>query len=387
MTTSRYAREVDLSDLDSAHTLGILLTPPGSTVLDIGVADGHPVAQGLHAQGCAVYGVEIDPVAAEAARQFCTQVVVGDVEQLDLGAAFGDRRFDVVLLLDVLEHLLDPVDTLRRAAALLSPSGKVVASIPNVTHAAVRLQLLEGNFTYTDTGLLDRTHLRFFDRAGVGELFAAAGLPVHERLRVRKPLSGTEIALDLDRLPAAAVAAATADLDADTYQFVVVAGPAGQQPLGRPDGTLLERLQQMVGEHARVTAAGGAYAHQVEQELADKQRYADSLEQLVHDSRARTAELTGELGERLEELRTVYEQLAAARADVAVKDAYIGDLVAEPPSPTDFDVVNLLGYKAVNRVVRLLRPVPGYRFLRATLRMLQRARSWRARLAGRRVTP
>ena len=93
---SRYARELDLRELN-AHTQGILLTPPGSDVLDVGTADGHPVVAGLVARGCKVWGVEIDAEAAAAAAPMCEQMVVGNVEQLDLVEAFGERRFDVLL--------------------------------------------------------------------------------------------------------------------------------------------------------------------------------------------------------------------------------------------------------------------------------------------------
>ena len=82
---SRYARELNLDDLN-AHTQGILLTPAGSRVLDVGTADGHPVAEALVARGCRVWGVELDEQAAESAREFCQKLVVGDVEKLDLAA-------------------------------------------------------------------------------------------------------------------------------------------------------------------------------------------------------------------------------------------------------------------------------------------------------------
>ena len=93
-------------------------------------------------------------------------MIVGDVEQLDLDAALEGQRFDFVLLLDVLEHLRDPLAVLERLRDRVAPGGRVIASIPNVTHGAVRLSLMSGAFTYTETGLLDRTHLRFFDRRG-----------------------------------------------------------------------------------------------------------------------------------------------------------------------------------------------------------------------------
>src|SRR3954447_25015221 len=107
MSPSRYSRQVDLTNVNNAHTLGVLLVPPGSRVLDIGAGDGS-VARALVERGCGVSAVEIDAEAARDARLCCEEVVVGDIEQMDLRAAFDDRVFDVVLLLDVLEHLKDP---------------------------------------------------------------------------------------------------------------------------------------------------------------------------------------------------------------------------------------------------------------------------------------
>jgi hypothetical protein len=153
----------------------------------------------------------------------CESMVVGNVEQLDLAETFGEQRFDVVLCLDVLEHLVEPLDTLRRLKDLLTPSGILVASIPNVTHAAVRLQLLGGAFTYTDTGLLDRTHVRFFDRTEVTALFDDAGLTVLERLEVRREPHETEIPIDLSAVPAETLAQVTADPDARVFQWMLVA--------------------------------------------------------------------------------------------------------------------------------------------------------------------
>src|SRR5918992_1179237 len=103
-----------------------------------------------------------------------------DIEELVLEEVFPDQRFDVVVYGDVLEHLVDPEAVLLRTARILAPGGYVVASIPNVAHGSVRLSLMAGQFRYTDTGLLDRTHLRFFDEAGVEELFEGAGYAIRE---------------------------------------------------------------------------------------------------------------------------------------------------------------------------------------------------------------
>jgi len=199
--------------------------------LDLGAADGT-VAAVLRQMGCRVWGVEIDPAAAEVARGVCEEVVVEDLNQLDFGAFFGERRFDVVLMLDVLEHLNDPAAVLARVGAVLTERGWGVISVPNVTHASVRLALLSGKFTYTDLGLLDRTHVRFFDRAGVDDLLHQAGWGMFEMVRVLAPLGTTEIRVD-DPDPAL-VRRLDSDVEALTYQFVLGAAPLGSAVLASP---------------------------------------------------------------------------------------------------------------------------------------------------------
>ena len=318
---SRYARELDLRELN-AHTQGILLTPPGSDVLDVGTADGHPVVAGLTARGCRVWGVEIDEEAAATAAPMCESMVVGNVEQLDLAETFGDQRFDVVLCLDVLEHLVEPLDTLRRLKDLLTPSGILVASIPNVTHAAVRLQLLGGAFTYTDTGLLDRTHVRFFDRTEVTALFDDAGLTVLERLEVRREPYETEIPVDLAAVPAEKLAQVTADPDARVFQWMLV---AKRHVDAEVDTTGLST--SLLGEVTRLERAGRESAEHVgwlEEQLRAKTTESE-----------RVTELDRTLRQRVTELVESHEALRAARADLEVKDAYVRHLQGALGLPPD----------------------------------------------------
>ena len=174
--------------------------PPGSRVLDLGTADGS-VARALKKRGCTVWGIEQDEQAAKAASQVCDRVIVADLEAKEAFEPLGSETFDVVLALDVLEHLRDPAPVLKCAASYLTPGGIAVVSIPNVTHGALRLSLLEGRFNYTEQGLLDRTHLRFFDRHAAEQLISEAGLTISQHLRVRRELEETEIAVSKDGLP------------------------------------------------------------------------------------------------------------------------------------------------------------------------------------------
>ncbi len=224
---SRYAVDVDLTNVNTAHSLAAGAVAPGSDVLDIGAADGS-MARALRKLACRVWGIEADKVAADVAAEACEDVLVADVERIDLAGAFEGRKFDVVLLLDVLEHLVNPQETLASVRDVLAPDGYVVISLPNVAHGAVRVQLLRGKFSYTDTGLLDRTHLRFFDRPGALELVEGAGFTVVDQMTVRSRLEETEIPIDRTSVQGEIAEILQSDPDSETFQFIFVLRPAGR---------------------------------------------------------------------------------------------------------------------------------------------------------------
>ena len=277
MASSRYSYSVDLEDLNTSHSLAILSVRPGSRVLDIGAADGS-VARVLAGRGCRVSAVERDESAARQAALVCEHVATGDIEHLDLEQALGGQRFDVVLLLDVLEHLREPLDVLKRAAAVLVPGGQIIASLPNVAHGAVRLALLRGSFEYTETGLLDRTHLRFFDRPAIEGLFRAAGLDIRDCLRVTRGLTETEIPIDPQAFLPAVVNEVAQDPESTTYQFVIVAVPGDESGAARGGDSLAGRLQQRLLATERRFREVEGYARSVALELDARSKRVAALE-------------------------------------------------------------------------------------------------------------
>ena len=324
----RYTVEIDLEAASTSQALAILEVPSGSLVLDIGAADGS-VARRLVERDCRVIAVEADSAAASVAEQHCERVLVGDVESMDLAAAVGGLEFDVVLLLDVLEHLRDPLATLNAATGRLKPGGRVIISLPNVTHAALRLQLLAGRFRYTELGLLDRTHLHLFDRAAVEQLIADAGLTVLDRMRTTASLIETEIPIDPDAFPAEAVALALSGDDAETYQFVYVAAPGAGRGSSSGSASLGEMLQRRATEAERARLDAEGYARSLAAHVADLERERERVAQLEAAASERVVWLETELGRRMEELESEHEELEHAKMDVAVKDAHLAQLQAE----------------------------------------------------------
>jgi len=218
----RYEVEIDLENENTSHAAVVDLVGWNRRVLDVGCATGALGAV-LEKHDCQVVGVEVSERAAEVARERLTEVLVGDVATLGLVERFGEASFDVVIFADVLEHLSDPGAVLRSVLPLLRPQGFVVISLPNIAHGAVRLALLGGSFRYTDVGLLDRTHLRFFTRESVDDLVRQAGLAITDLRRTTAGLFDTEINVDPSAVPADVVRLIEEDDEATTYQFVVKA--------------------------------------------------------------------------------------------------------------------------------------------------------------------
>jgi 2-polyprenyl-3-methyl-5-hydroxy-6-metoxy-1,4-benzoquinol methylase len=248
----RYAVDVDLSNENNSHVLMVRMVGGGKRVLDVGCWTGDLSAEFARFNP-RVVGIEIDRDAAEQAKKVLDDVVVADVSELDFEGTFGAGAFDVIVFGDVLEHVTDPVLVLRAAQAALSESGFVVASIPNVAHGSLRLRLLRGDFSYTEVGLLDRTHLRFFTLESVHELFRDAGMAVVELRRTTvDPLLAPEHPIDPATVDPDLLATLRADIEAQTYQFVV---KAVRDDRSRSVAALHDRAERLEREVATLRGA------------------------------------------------------------------------------------------------------------------------------------
>ncbi|MBU6453267.1 MAG: class I SAM-dependent methyltransferase [Cyanobacteria bacterium REEB67] len=227
LSSLRY--DYNVESFDEGSHYGRLLGRVGRSkrVLELGSSTGFLTTAMTEQYACSVVGVEIDEDAARAAREKGHEVFVLDLDKADLTETLSGRQFDVVLCADVLEHLREPVRTLRQAAALLAPGGYLVCSIPHVAHGDIRLSLLSGRLPYRPTGLLDHTHMKFFTRALLEETFESAGLRLDLVERNRWQTTRTEVQ---GRMPEAIAGLSdylAADPENETYQFIVKAGSYG----------------------------------------------------------------------------------------------------------------------------------------------------------------
>jgi 2-polyprenyl-3-methyl-5-hydroxy-6-metoxy-1,4-benzoquinol methylase len=265
------------ADPGSSHSMVTALVPRGAQVLEFGCATGYMSRMLTEGLGCTVSGVELFPAAAELAKPHCRRVIVGDVETMDLAAALGDQRFDAVLFADVLEHLRDPGAVLARVRPFIADGGAVIASIPNVAHGSVRLALLHGEFRYRQTGLLDNTHLRFFTREGVRDLFEGAGYHVTHWRRTVKAVGDTDVTFPDSPMARRAKRWLAQDPDSTTFQFIVRAE--------RSD--VSEELRRTRDELARAKASLDAiWGERVKATAADLARLVPAGEALVLNDEA-----------------------------------------------------------------------------------------------------
>jgi SAM-dependent methyltransferase len=144
-------------------------------VLEIGCGRGLTGELLQQRLGCRVTGVDLNPLVAKEAGRRLHRVVCGDIEELDL-----DGPFDAVVATELFEHLVDPVEFLKRVRSLLRPGGRAVISTPNVGHYSTVRDLLHGRWDYLPIGLLCYTHLRFFTRSTLTDLVEAAGFSSFE---------------------------------------------------------------------------------------------------------------------------------------------------------------------------------------------------------------
>lgn len=148
------------------------------TVLDVGCGSGS-LSEAIHTRGYIVWGIEANKGAASKAAERIHNVVNADLTDMPaIKARIGQQLFDYIVFSDVLEHIYDPYVTLKEYLAFLKDGGCVLISLPNAVVWTNRIRFLFGRFEYSDTGVMDRTHIRFFTFKTAKLLVKAAGCSI-----------------------------------------------------------------------------------------------------------------------------------------------------------------------------------------------------------------
>jgi O-antigen biosynthesis protein len=158
----------------SPHQIIPRLILPNTTVLDVGCNTGM-LGLKLHRHNT-LDGIDINPQALKIAKPYYRHLY-----QIDLSSSENlkiSNRYDYIVFSDILEHLPRPDLLLIRVKKLLKPNGIIICSLPNIGRFEIRLGLLFGHFDYTQAGIINQDHLRFFTRDSAQQLFTQTGYQV-----------------------------------------------------------------------------------------------------------------------------------------------------------------------------------------------------------------
>jgi len=225
MSDTRYDRDIVLDGGDSSAKI-IGRIAPGFAVLDVGCGPGIIGSYLIDKLGCTVDGIDLSEEFCQRAGEVYRDVWRLDVQSANLKDAIGDRTYDRIICADVLEHVPEPELVLNRLSGFLNDQGRILISIPNVGHAGLLAELFCGKFEYRETGLLDRTHLRFVTRSSLIEMLTRNGLRIFGFDTVIMEIRETEFDICiLQQMGPSLVKTLLARPDALTYQFIVEAAP------------------------------------------------------------------------------------------------------------------------------------------------------------------
>jgi len=283
---SIYESTVDVLRPNDAHGISLQLVGKNKRVLELGAASGH-VTRALKGLGNTVVAVERDGRFRESLAILADEAIITDLDWLDLRERLNGQKFDVILAGDVLEHCSKPELVLLQLHDLLLPNGYVVISLPNIAHGDVRLSLLTGQFKYSDTGLLDRTHLRFFTRETIDVFLEENNFQISEVFASTASIGTTEFGLPRSDVPIEAIRFVESDRDSTVYQYILKAIPNTHHTSGQPiqrtersDDSQVDELLAQICLYQEAIAQRNSVNARESQRVAE---YLQKIEQLEQD--------------------------------------------------------------------------------------------------------
>lgn len=179
MGVSKYDMPMDMI-INNQGSHGKILAQifPGSSVLECGCSTGYMTRYMTEIIGADVSIIEYDEESYNQAIQFAKDGICTDLSEDKWLEKFRNQKFDFIVFADVLEHLFEPETVLRKSTILLKDDGKVLISIPNVTHNDIIMSMYDNRWRYSSIGLLDNTHIRFFGEEDLDMFMERAGLDI-----------------------------------------------------------------------------------------------------------------------------------------------------------------------------------------------------------------
>ena len=314
---SIYEAHVDPESPNHAHGIALQLVGSGKRVLELGAAGGH-VTRALKARDNFVTAVEMDAQFEETLGAAADEVFMTNLDWLDLTKKLFGKKFDVILAGDVLEHCVHPDLVVSQFHQLLEREGRLVVSLPNVAHGDVRLSLLAGVFKYSETGLLDRTHLRLFTRETIKTFFESSGFVIEKIFGSTTPLGTTEIGVPDAGIPVAAIEYVRNQRDSSVYQYILELRPdphwhelnVGPVESISEDAT----MQQLLAENGLLRST-----------VAHLRDYSSELLKIENNEEA-LAQLNNQLAVQSDQLAVQSDHIVELQKLIAVQSDDIGEL-------------------------------------------------------------
>lgn len=212
-------------DLGSQNTMSVIngWIEPESEVLEFGPANGRLTRYLTEEKKCAVTIVEIDAESGAEAKKYAKESYLGkeygNIEKYYWTQT--ENRYQYIIFADVLEHLINPAQVLKRCKGLLKENGRILISIPNVTHNSIIIDMLNDKFEYDDAGLLDRTHIHFFSYASFLKMAEECGLFICDTASIYSRVGNNEIANSFEDVPIEVANYLRKRVHGSIYQYVV----------------------------------------------------------------------------------------------------------------------------------------------------------------------
>ncbi len=229
MSKNKYNITLNSAEKNTSHMGLAMRIKPNQRVLELGCSSGYLSQYLKEDLDCNIVGVDIDGDALQQAARFCEQTVIADLDNNAWLTDIKGLQFDVVLCADVLEHLKDPARMLKSLKPFLHAQSVLLVSLPNVAHASVRLELMQGHFDYESLGILDDTHLHFYTRDSLISMLMLAGYECCDISYTTYDMADEAITQHLASAGLEATDAARELLhapEAVAYQYIVEARPA-----------------------------------------------------------------------------------------------------------------------------------------------------------------
>jgi len=281
----KYHTIVNREDLNSSHMIAYHYVQNISNgralkVLEVGCSAGY-FGSMLCETGHTVWGIEPDKEPSSEAEKVLDRVFQGDLSEFF--SKHPDERFDVIVFGDVLEHLISPDKFLSQSHKHLSKDGHVIASIPNVAHISVRAMLFEGRWDYNELGIMDETHLRFYTKNTITDLFSNANFFIDEIQYTRLSVTDIEIATGSycnKEVVELIESVMHGDPSLDIFQYVVLASSDSSLPNNFVENTG-SKMDVFSNEYVKLNNNLSSRNKELEEELDIQTKRSSGLEQSI----------------------------------------------------------------------------------------------------------